>query len=223
MGFLENYRFKKRHVLYGLIVISIAWYVIVTVPFGTYVYTAADTTSVKDGKYQYDIPLDPESPWPKFRANALQNGRSPVEPSVNASLRPWTFETGKGIFSSPVVDASGTVYIGSADHVFYSIAENGRVKWKFKTGEIIDSSALLDNRGHVYFGSGDGFVYGLDRASGKLLWKCAAHSVDQVQEQFDLKTYNVNWFEGNIGMLEDGTLIAPQRQLPRVRDRQGKG
>jgi len=209
MGFVEKYTFKKRHVLYALIVIGIAWYVIATVPFGTYVYTAADTTPVKDGKYQYDIPLDPESPWPKFRANALQNGRSPVEPMVNASLCPWTFETGKGIFSSPVVDASGTVYIGSADHVFYSIAENGRVKWKFKTGEIIDSSALLDDRGHVYFGSGDGFVYGLDRTSGKLLWKCAAHSVDQVQEQFDLKTYNVNWFEGNIGMLEDGTLIAP--------------
>lgn len=209
MGLLRNYTFKKRHVLYGLIIIAAAWYVIATVPFAPHVYTAADTTAEKEGTYRYDIPLDPRSPWPKFRANALQNGRSPVEPQVNASLRPWTFATGKGIFSSPVVDAAGTVYIGSADHTFYAIREDGTLKWKFTTGEIIDSSALLDNRGRVYFGSGDGHVYSLDRGDGELLWSCAAHSVDEVEEQFDLQTYNVNWFEGNIAMLPDGTLIAP--------------
>ncbi len=209
MRLLKPYTFKKRHLLYALCLIALAWYVIATVPFGPHVYLPADPLPVTDGRYPYDIPLDPESPWPKFRANALQNGRSPVRPEVDGSLKPWTFRTGRGVFSSPVVDGEGTVYIGSADHHFYAVTEAGSLKWRFSTEGVIDSSALLDDRGHVYFGAGDGYVYGLDRENGQLRWKCAAHSVDQVQERFDLKPYNLNWFEGNIAMLEDGTLLAP--------------
>ena len=29
-----------------------------------------------------DFPLDPESPWPKFRANPMQNGRSSIVPDI---------------------------------------------------------------------------------------------------------------------------------------------
>ena len=155
------------------------------------------------------VALDSESPWPRFRANSLQNGRARVEPKQNSQLRPWTFLTGKGIFSSPVIDGDGNIYIGSADHNFYSISSEGELNWKFSTGEIIDSSALLDDRQRVYFGSGDAHVYCLDRRDGALVWKTAAHTVEQVESQFDLETYNLNWFEGNIGMLPDGNLLAP--------------
>ena len=86
------------------------------------------------GRFVYDVPLDPLSPWPKFRANAVQNGRSPVVPTVDASRRPWAFMTGKGVFSSPVVDAEGTVYIGSADRHFYAIDRTGALRWEFETG-----------------------------------------------------------------------------------------
>jgi outer membrane protein assembly factor BamB len=155
------------------------------------------------------VPLDPESPWPKFRANALQNGRSAVAPEVDPNLRPWTYRTGKGIFSSPVIDGEGNVYVGSADHYFYALNRDGSLKWKVKTGEVIDSSALLDDKGRVYVGSGDAHVYCMDRSSGDVLWKSRAHTVQEVEEQFGLKTYNVDWFEGNIAMLADGTIIAP--------------
>jgi len=123
--------------------------------------------------------------------------------------RPWEYRTGKGIFSSPVVDGEGTVYVGSADQRFYAIRRDGTVKWFIQTGEIIDSSALLDDRGRVYFGSGDGFVYCADRRDGRIVWKSKAHSVEEVGKEFGIKTYNVNWFEGNVGMLADGTIIAP--------------
>jgi outer membrane protein assembly factor BamB len=96
-----------------------------------------------------EVPLDPASPWPKFRADARQTGRSAVRAGAT-DARPWTFATGKGVFSSPVVDADGTAYIGSADHAFYAIRADGSLAWKFLTGEIIDSSALLDDRGRVY-------------------------------------------------------------------------
>ncbi len=208
MKALSGYSFKKRHLFLGLAIAGLAAYAVVSVPFGSYDYRPG-TPPVGAGGFTYGVPLDPKSPWPKFRANELQNGRSPVKAKIDPSARPWEFKTGKGIFSSPVIDGDGTVYIGSADRSFYAITKDGRMKWRVATGEIIDSAALLDDRGRVYVGSGDSHVYCIDRADGKVLWKFGAHSVQEVQKEFGLKTYNVNWFEGNVAMLRDGTIIAP--------------
>ncbi|HSV97087.1 MAG TPA: PQQ-binding-like beta-propeller repeat protein [Spirochaetota bacterium] len=202
MSFLSTYRFRKWHVAPAFVLILIIYFIFTSIPFGTYAYTPVPGE-------KHAVPLDPESPWPKFRADALQSGRGRVVPVTDPSLRPWMYKTGKGIFSSPVIDAEGTAYIGSADHWFYALGADGSLKWKFKTGEIIDSSALLDDRGRVYVGSGDAHVYCLERSDGRPVWKMKAHTVREVEKEFGLKTYNLDWFEGNIGMLADGTLIAP--------------
>ncbi len=206
---------KKRYVLYAVPVILIlvsGWLALCwnNISFTNYVMvpdTPAGGNSGTDG-FGYALPLDPHSPWPKFRNNALQNGHSRVIPE-KSTLSPWTFATGKGIFSSPVVDKEGTVYIGSADHYFYAVDQNGKLKWKVLTGEIIDSSALLDNQGRVFVGSGDGQVYAFDRNTGKTLWTYKAHTPEEVTRLFGVKTYNLNWFEGNIAMLPDGSILAP--------------
>ncbi|MCX8125338.1 MAG: PQQ-binding-like beta-propeller repeat protein [Spirochaetes bacterium] len=203
-----SYTFKKRHILYLGIIFAVLYYFFATCPFETY-QAYPDRLSQQNKGPHLDIPLDPTSPWPKFRANSLQNGRSPITPTYSSSIKPWVFKTGKGIFSSPVVDLQGTVYIGSADHYFYALRRDGSVKWKIKTGEIIDSSALLDDKGFVYVGSGDSYVYCINKETGTIIWKHKAHTVKEVLEQFKIKTYNVNWFEGNIGMLPDGSIIAP--------------
>ena len=39
-------------------------------------------------------------------------------PVVYRGDRPWAFQTGRGLFITPVVDGSGAVYFGSADHNF---------------------------------------------------------------------------------------------------------
>ncbi len=205
---LKKYTFKKIHILYAFIAIIVISYVIIAVPIGCYDMGPGKIPPSSGDSYSYSVPLDPKSPWPKFRANELQNGRSPVVPKTGNGV-PWEFKTNKGIFSSPVVDGDGTVYIGSADQRFYAIRKDGTLAWSIQTGEIIDSAALLDDRGRVYFGSGDAFVYCADRLTGKVLWKSKAHSVKEVLDEFGLKTYNVNWFEGNIGILKDGTLLAP--------------
>src|SRR5687768_7670683 len=106
-------------------------------------------------------PLAAGSPWPKFRHDLRQTGRSELPPRVTDD-RPWVFHTGKGIFSSAVIGADGTIYIGSADRTFYAIGADGALRWSRPTGEIIDSSALLDDRGRVYVGSGDGHLYAFD-------------------------------------------------------------
>ena len=147
-----------------------------------------------------EVPLDPTSPWPKFRRDARQTGRSPIVPGTAGGHR-WAFPTGKGIFSSPVIGTDGTIYIGSADRTFYAIAADGTLRWKHLTGEIIDSSALLDDRGRVYVGSGDGRLYGF-RTDGTPATQFAADPPSATGAFID-------WFEGNVAITADGTLVVP--------------
>ena len=147
------------------------------------------------------VPLDPGSPWPKFRRDPLQQARSPDPPRDSGRAR-WTFRTGKGVFSSPVVDGDGTVYVGSADRSFYAIDRTGHLRWRLDTGEIIDSAALLDDRGRIYVPSGDGHLYALDRRTGERLWTFAAADAAETGAF-------INWFEGNVAIGADGTLYAP--------------
>lgn len=158
-------------------------------------------------RFHDDVPLDPASPWPKFRADARQTGRSAVQPR-GSERRPWTFATGKGVFSTPVVDGDGTAYVGSADHFFYAIRADGSLAWKVATGEVIDSAALLDDRGRVYVPSGDGHLYAFDRATGRELWRFRAHTPEQVEALHGIEVYNLDWWEGNVAILPDGTLLA---------------
>lgn len=146
-------------------------------------------------------PFQAQSPWPKFRGNAAQDGRSAIVPAYDGS-KPWAFKTGKGIFSSPIVGADGTVYVGSADRSFYALKADGTLRWKVQTGEIIDSSGLLDDRGRVYFGSGDGKLRAVDAATGDSVWTMSADD-PKVNKAF------INWFEGNVAMGADGTLYVP--------------
>ncbi len=150
--------------------------------------------------FSYDVPLDPKSPWPKFRRNAKQTGAAEWNLTDDGADF-WAYPTGKGIFSSPIVGADGTVYCGSADRFFYALNADGSLKWKKETGEIIDSAALLDDKGRVYFGSGDGHIYALDAQSGEEVWTF------QADDPAENNAF-IRWFEGNITIASNGMLIA---------------
>jgi outer membrane protein assembly factor BamB len=152
-------------------------------------------------EFEYVVPMDAESPWPKFRRTASQTGRSPVLP-IDTGAAPWVFPTGKGIFSTAVIDGDNNVYVGSGDRAFYKLDKNGKELWSVLTGEVVDSSALLDDQGAVYFGSGDGFLYALNREDGSEIWKFEA-------DPPSLHGALINWFEGNVAMGVDGTLYVP--------------
>jgi outer membrane protein assembly factor BamB len=95
----------------------------------------------------------------------------------------WRFETGGRVRSSPAV-ADGRIYVGSADGTLYALeGKTGRELWRFDTeGHRLESGKFgFDRRtiqsspaaadGRVFIGSRDGFLYALDAASGKLLWR----------------------------------------------------
>ena len=149
------------------------------------------------------VPLQKGAPWPKFRANAAQTGASAIHPSKTGGSK-WDFKTGKGIFSSPVVGADGTIYFGSADRTFYALNADGTLKWKIDTGEIIDSSGLLDDEGHIYFGSGDGKLRAADAQTGAIVWTMQADD----PAKLNIGSF-INWFEGNVAIGPKGTLYVP--------------
>jgi outer membrane protein assembly factor BamB len=82
----------------------------------------------------------------------------------------WSRPMGS-VYSSPAIDASGIVYVGSADANVYALdARTGTVLWKYTTGASIVTSPAISVNGTVYVSSGDGKIYALDGRSGSLLW-----------------------------------------------------
>jgi len=143
----------------------------------------------------YTVPLQRGAYWPKFRRTANNRGHTPLRPGEGQSDI-WSFATGKGIFSSPVIDRDGTIYIGSADKYFYAIGSDGTLRWKKKLGELVDSAALIGEDGTIHVGSGDGFLYAFD-PTGKEKWKFRPKG-----------GAFITWFEGNVTMGPGGKLYA---------------
>ena len=138
------------------------------------------------------------APWPSMRHDARNTGRT-THPGIYRGGKPWSFRTGKGIFSTPVVASDGTVYVGSADSNFYAIRPGGKPRWKFGTGNIIDSSAAL--RGNtVTFGSADETLYRLT-TKRRVVWRFRP-TKPPVQGQ------QVNWWEGNADIGPGGVVYA---------------
>ncbi|HYX34706.1 MAG TPA: PQQ-binding-like beta-propeller repeat protein [Oligoflexus sp.] len=154
--------------------------------------------------------LTPHGQWPLFRGDPRNNGHQNHRFQSDAMRQTWSYQTGKGIFSSAVIDDQGSIFVGSADTWFYSIAADGSLNWRYKTGEIIDSSAALSrdaNGRYLTVPSGDGYLHQLQlqedsRSQPEELWTfdAAAHPHPNGK--------GYNWFEGNVAIGPDGNLYA---------------
>lgn len=151
------------------------------------------------------IPVAPGSPWPEMRHDRRNTGAAPIESVYVPGRKPWSFRTGKGIFSTPTVGPRDRVYVGSGDGVFHAFGPGGRKLWSFKAG-LIDSSAVLRRDG-ITIGTGDEYLYHLRTSPKKMsqrrrtIWKLKA-----VQPSGDSQL--VNWWEGNAEVGPDGTVYA---------------
>lgn len=112
--------------------------------------------------------FQPGAAWPTHGYCGAHQGRSPFSgPSTNAVK--WSFDTGGAVVASPVVDAEGTVYVGSKSGKFFAIFADGTQKWVYDSGKPIESSASIGTDGTVYVGSNNGTVYAFN-AKGNIKW-----------------------------------------------------
>ena len=149
-----------------------------------------------------------DAPWPTMRANRRNTGAVNV-PGKDPGTSPWSFTTARGIFSTPVVDQSETIYVGSADENLYALSPRGREQWRFPTGGIIDTApALLQSEPGVgptlTVGSGDAQIYKLRRTPGlaakdRVIWTFKP-TLPPVPGQ------TVSWWEGSPNVGPDGTI-----------------
>ena len=82
------------------------------------------------------------------------------------------FQTGDAIYSSPVLDENGTIYLGSNDMKLYAVnPEDGTKKWEFLSGGEIKGSAVLGSNNLLYFGSQDKKIYAINTLDGTKKWE----------------------------------------------------
>jgi len=72
-----------------------------------------------------------------------------------------------GMLSSPAIDPSGTIYVGTCDNKVYAFKSDRTKVWEYATGDFVISSPALGADGSVVFGSYDGKVYCLRDATSK--------------------------------------------------------
>lgn len=108
-------------------------------------------------------------PWSMFHHDPEHTGRSAnIGPQDDTVL--WAYD---GMFdevnSSPAIDKSGTIYVGSEDYKLYALNADGTLKWTYATGGGIKSSPAIGYDGTIYVGSRDHNLYAI-KPDGILKW-----------------------------------------------------
>lgn len=109
-----------------------------------------------------------EAPWPSLRG-PQPTGQSRFSGPQRPTAK-WKLQTGADIWSTPVVSADGSIYLGSNDGRLYAISPRGEVKWKVALGRQVKTTPALSADGTIYAGGDDGSLYALS-PDGKVRWR----------------------------------------------------
>lgn len=82
----------------------------------------------------------------------------------------WQTKLGGGIYA-PVAVRDGFAYVGTTGGTFNAVSlKDGAIAWAFPAGRPVHGEALLTDE-HVYFACDNGFLFKLNRADGKEVWR----------------------------------------------------
>ncbi|SFB99476.1 PQQ-binding-like beta-propeller repeat protein [Pseudoalteromonas denitrificans] len=111
-----------------------------------------------------------------FSLTVTDNLDATASDLINVTVTPlqsgtllWSFQTSGPVLSSPALDVSGNILIGSDDLNLYSISPTGIKNWNFTATGFVRSSPMYTNTGNIYVGSSDNKLYAID-SSGNLIW-----------------------------------------------------
>ena len=112
------------------------------------------------------------SSWPVYRHDTARSGYASTQ--VDSGVKQaWATEIGERI--TPPVAAGGLVFLAAVDkYTIHALDEaDGSPRWTFAADGRIDSPPTYYH-GRLLFGSADGWVYCLDAANGRLVWRFRA-------------------------------------------------
>lgn len=94
---------------------------------------------------------------------------------ADAGILEWFYETGEGIWSTPVI-SEGLLYVTSLDGSLYVLdAATGALQWQFETDAAIASTPVVnEGAGLVYVGGFDGVLRAIDIDSHMERWSIEA-------------------------------------------------
>jgi outer membrane protein assembly factor BamB len=123
---------------------------------------------VTDGRGGVDsatVPVYVPSIWSSFGGQPGTYTRQSPVVGAQTNNGKWSYTTGSGVESSPVIGPDGTVYIGSYDQKVYALVDKGTatptVKWSFSAGDAIVAAPAVGADGTVYVSSEDKKLYAL--------------------------------------------------------------
>jgi outer membrane protein assembly factor BamB len=103
------------------------------------------------------------------RVEALPQRSGPPPRPTGPGPR-WQTRLNGQVFASPVV-ADGIAYVGTTGGVFHAVrTSDGSFAWTFPAGRPILGAARVTGDA-VYFTCDNGYLFKLDRASGKEIWR----------------------------------------------------
>ena len=74
-----------------------------------------------------------------------------IEDSLTYGKLTWKTHLNHWVYSSPVLGAKGTLYVGGIDFHVYALNPEGDVKWKHLTDWCVLSSPAIGPDGTIYF------------------------------------------------------------------------
>ncbi|MBT5690594.1 MAG: DUF5011 domain-containing protein, partial [Opitutae bacterium] len=90
----------------------------------------------------------------------------------------WEFETGPLVWTTPVIRADGSVYVGSNDKKLYALdGRTGDINWEFATPDAV-KTLVIGADATIYIVAKDKKIYALDGQTGATKWE----SVVEVDE-----------------------------------------
>ncbi len=116
--------------------------------------------------------------WPVYLGDNQRTCVTPIAIAKNARSQ-WSFQPpSAGRITAPVT-AGESIFFGDESGTLWALrAKDGAVRWKAYTGGAIFFPPAIW-RGRLYAGSSDGYVYAVEAATGRRLWRFRAAPVER--------------------------------------------
>ncbi len=120
--------------------------------------------------HPFTVGIQTDAPWPLLGGTSGRTGRSKATGPTTSHVR-WKYDLGAPILhASPVIDNTGTIYVGATSGRFVALNPSGAVKWQVDVGAPIETTPVIARDGTIYLGTNDASVLALSPA-GKTLRK----------------------------------------------------